>query len=283
MTLARFTAPDGRGLAYVDSGGSGPAVLCLAGLTRNHRDFDPLARHLAPRYRVVRLDSRGRGGSDRAEDPAAEYTIPVEAEDARALLDHLGLATAAIIGTSRGGILGMAIAAAEPDRVDALVLNDIGAVVEAEGLARIAAYLGWRPDWPDLNAAAQALMGANAPAFPDVPLARWRVHAQAICRTVGGRAMLDIDPRLGEAVAEAMQPEEGGIELWPLFESLAAIPILTIRGANSDILSADTVARMAQIHPQMDYVEIANRGHAPFLDEPAALSAIDRFLERFAR
>ena len=150
-----FEAPDGRRLAYQDTGGpqdfdgadeaSTPVVLCLSGLTRSARDFAGVAARLADRYRVLRLDSRGRGLSEWADDPIAEYTVPVEAGDALALLDHLGVARVAVIGTSRGGVLGMVIGATAPGRMSCLVLNDIGPVVEPGGLANIMDYLGIEP------------------------------------------------------------------------------------------------------------------------------------------
>ncbi|MEM6421198.1 MAG: alpha/beta hydrolase, partial [Pseudomonadota bacterium] len=137
--MEHFAAPDGRRLAYRVDGEGNPTILCLAGLSRNSRDFDGLAQHLAPRVRVVRLDSRGRGSSDWAEEPMAEYTIPTEAGDVIALIEHLDLGSVVIAGTSRGGILGMALANARPELLRGLILNDIGAMVEGGGLLRILA------------------------------------------------------------------------------------------------------------------------------------------------
>lgn len=272
-----FEAPDGRRLAYRDSGGTGAPVLCLAGLTRNSRDFDALACHLAPRHRVIRLDSRGRGASDHAADPATEYTVPVETGDALALLSRLGLDRVAVIGTSRGGILGMAMAAGQPGLVRALVLNDVGAVIEMRGLLHILARLDRAPEDPDFESAARRLAEENAAAFPDVPLARWRIHARAIFDEVEGRPRLAHDPRLRTAAA-AVDDDAATISLWPLFEGIGATPVLVIRGETSDILSRETVAAMAAHHPGLWRVEIPGRGHAPFLDEPGALAAIDPFL-----
>lgn len=276
----RFAAPDGRRLAYLDTGGPGPPVLCLAGLTRNGRDFDFLAEHLAPRYRVIRLDSRGRGRSDHAEDPLSEYTVPVESGDALALLDHLAIPKVTIIGTSRGGILGMAVAAGRPGLVEGLVLNDVGAVIEMRGLLRIFATLGRPPRGETFEDAAAELARQNAREFPDVPPARWLQHAHALYDDADGRPVLSYDPKLRTATAAALDMEAATITLWPLFEGLKAIPVLTLRGQFSDILSQSTLAEMAAWHPDFEGVEIPGRGHTPFLDEPAALEAIDRFLER---
>ncbi len=279
-----FAAPDGRRLAYQDSGGEGPAVLCLAGLTRNARDFAGLAAHLAQgpngRYRVLRLDSRGRGLSEWADDPIAEYTAPVEAGDALALLDHLEVPRAAIVGTSRGGILGMMIGATAPERLSCLVLNDIGPVIEPQGLNDIMGYLGIEPKAASFEALAAALERAMGAAFPDLSARQWRGFARTIYRDEGGRPRLSYDARLRQAVEAAMQGAPA--DLWPFFDMLAGLPMLAIRGENSDILSAETLAEMARRRPDMTHVTVASRGHAPFLDEPEAVAAIDEFLERHA-
>jgi pimeloyl-ACP methyl ester carboxylesterase len=297
-----FEAPDGRRLAYQDTGGDGPAVLCLAGLTRNARDFAGLALHLAgshiPGHRVLRLDSRGRGLSEWADDPVAEYTVPVEARDALALLDHLEIPRAAIIGTSRGGVLGLIIGATAPERMSCLVLNDIGPVIEPEGLEAIMGFLGIEPRAESFEAAAVALERTMGAAFPDLSPRQWLGFARTIYRGEDGRPRLSYDPRLRDAVEVAMQVAEqtaaqraaqtatqtaaqtGPPDLWGFFDALAELPILAIRGANSDILSAETLAEMARRRPDMAQVTVANRGRVPFLDEPAALTAIDEFLER---
>ncbi len=282
--MESFHARDGRRLAFRDTGGDGPAALCLAGLTRNGRDFDALAAHLAGRYRVLRLDSRGRGGSEHAKEPRAEYTVPVEAGDAITLLDHLGLERVALIGASRGGILAMAIAGGAPERVSAVVLNDVGAQVEARGLLRIFATLGRQPTARSFEEAAAQLREINAPAFAGVSEAEWLRHARELYdEGEGGRPVLSYDPHLRSSVAAAIEAGgDGAVSLWPLFEALKEKPVLVIRGANSDILSAETLARMREEHPGLAALELANRGHAPFLTEPEALAAIDAFLGRYA-
>lgn len=276
-----FQAPDGRSLAYQDSDGHGPAVLCLPGLTRNSRDFAGLARHLADRYRVLRLDPRGRGMSEWAADPVTEYTVPVEAGDALALMDHLGLERAAIVGTSRGGLMGMTIAAMHADRVRGLVLNDIGPVIEEAGLAYIMTHLGIAPRAATFEEAALNLEAGLGSAFPDLTPEQWLGFARTIYRDEGGRPALSYDPRLREAVEKGM--EQGKADLWELFEALAGVPLLTIRGENSDILSAATLGEMARRRRNMAHVTVPRRGHPPFLDEPEAREAIDAFLERLDR
>lgn len=288
-----FLAPDGRELAYQDThgdtqgdtrgGGQGarPVVLCLPGLTRNSRDFAGVAQHLADRYRVLRLDPRGRGMSEWARDPVAEYTVPVEAGDALALLDHLGIGRAAIIGTSRGGLMGMTIGATQPDRVSALVLNDIGPVIEAAGLEFIMTYLGIEPEAATFEAAARDLEARMGAAFPDLGPAQWVGFARTIFRDEAGRPALSYDPRLRQAVEASL--EAGPADLWGLFEALAGLPLLTLRGENSNILSAETLAEMARRRPDMAQATVPRRGHPPFLDEPEARAAIDAFLESHAR
>lgn len=273
-----FEAADGRRLAYRDTGSDGPPVLCLAGLTRNASDFEWLAWHLSPRYRVLRLDSRGRGGSEWAEKPVDEYQVPVEARDALALLDHLGIARAAVVGTSRGGILGMAIGATARERLSCLVLNDVGPVVEQDGLAKIMGYVGIDPGWNSFSEAATALAHSMGAAFPDLTGEQWMSFARTLYEDREGRPQLTYDPRLREAVHAGLPAGE----MWHLFDALDGLPILTIRGENSDILSAETLAEMQRRRPDMVAVTVPNRGHVPFLDERQAVQAIDAFLDAHA-
>jgi pimeloyl-ACP methyl ester carboxylesterase len=279
--MESFRASDGRRLAYADSGGGGPAVLCLAGLSRNSRDFADLAEHLAPRFRVIRLDSRGRGRSEYAEDPMTEYAVPVEAGDAIELMNHLRLDRVALIGTSRGGILSMAIAGSNPDRISVVILNDVGAVVEGRGLVKILKALGRPPEARNFAEAARHLRAVNRREFADVPLEEWERHAHRIYDDEGGRPVLAYDPRLRLAVADAIDSKEKAVYLWPLFEALKELPLLVIRAANSDILSVGTIAAMQATHPGLVAINLPNRGHPPFLNEPAAVRAIDIFLTRF--
>ena len=278
--IRHFTTADGRRLAYRDSG-KGPVVLCLAGLTRDARDFTVLADHLESRFRVLRLDSRGRGDSAWADEPVQEYTVPVEAADALALLDHLQIARAAVVGTSRGGLLGMVLGATPPERLTALILNDVGPAIEPAGLDAIMSYLGLEPRADSFEAAAQALQAAMGADFPDVAAPRWLAFARSLYRDDAGRPRLSYDPRLRDAVTAAMA---GPLpDLWPLFDALAGLPVLTVRGANSNIFAAATLSEMARRRPDMTHVTLPNRGHVPFLDEPQALGAIGPFLETHAR
>ncbi|MBK0401036.1 alpha/beta hydrolase [Limibaculum sp. M0105] len=274
----RFASADGRRIAY-DVAGDGPAVLCLPGLTRSMRDFEPIAAHLASRHRVLRMDYRGRGGSDWAEAPCAEYTPMVEGGDAALLLAHLGIARTAILGTSRGGLIGMGLAAKAPAMVSCLILNDVGPVIEPAGIEAILGYLGRDPGFPDFDAAAAGLHRAHAASFPDLDRAAWLAQARRIFRDEGGRPALDYDPRLREAVEAALAA--GPADLWPLFDEIE-VPILVLRGANSEVLSPATLAQMQARKPGLVAVTVPDRGHVPFLDEPVALAAIDTFLAEHA-
>lgn len=273
--MPRFTAPDGAQLHYTDEG-EGQVLLCLSGLSRNGSDFDYLAPHLPP-LRLIRLDYRGRGQSDWTG--ADTYTVPQEGADALALLDHLGLEQAAILGTSRGGIIGMYLAAVARDRVRGLCLNDVGPVVEAEGLARITDYIGRNPAARTHAEAAVALERA-APEFRDVPEGRWLEEAERHFIATGDGLKINYDPDLREAFLAAMTG--GGGDLWPMFGACAGLPLALIRGAESTLLSAETAAEMQRLRPDMGFAEVSGRGHIPFLDEPGAVQVIRDWLERCA-
>ncbi|MFJ1292685.1 alpha/beta fold hydrolase [Paracoccus yeei] len=271
MGKARFSAADGTRLAYRDDG-RGKVLLALAGLTRDGRDFDYLARHL-PDVRLIRLDSRGRGGSDRA-DPET-YTVAQEARDALALLDHLRVGRAAVIGSSRGGLLGMSMVALAPERVAGLCFNDVGPVLQRDGLMRIGTYMGVKPAVATLAEAADRMAAANS-GFQNVPPLRWEEEAvRHYVQTPDGLA-LPYDPALRIGFDRAMAAPLP--ELWPLFDACAGIPLALIRGANSDVLARATADAMQARRPDLIRAELPGRGHVPFLDEPEALAAIRRWL-----
>ncbi len=276
-----FTASDGTRLAYEDEG-EGTPLLCLSGLTRNARDFDDLAAALNRPVRLIRLTYRGRGDSGWCEDYRL-YNLPVEARDAIELLDHLGLARTAILGTSRGGLIAMMLAAAQKPRLTGVILNDIGPDIAPQGLERIMGYLGIEPEARTYDQAAAAMAAANEAQFPGVPLARWRVCAERwFTERPGGGLGLRYDARLRDAMTpdpNAPAPETGD-GLWPLFAALQGLPVAAIRGANSDLLAPATLARMQAEHPGLVVAEVPDRGHVPFLDEPQALAAINAVLDR---
>ena len=270
--MPHYDAADGTRLFYSDEG-EGPLVLALAGLTRAGTDFDFVAPHLTG-VRLIRPDYRGRGRSDHA-DPST-YTIPQEGADVLALLDHLKIDRAAIIGTSRGGLIAMMLAATAKDRLTGVALNDIGPVIEPEGLAFIRSYIGRRPPQRTIEEFVHARM-AFMTDFVDVPVARWREEAERHYIQTPDGLELNYDPRLREPVLAGLtQPQA---DLWPLFDALDGLPLALIRGANSSLLSAETAEEMQRRRPDMIFADVPGRGHVPFLDEPEALDALTTWLD----
>ena len=270
-----FTTPDGARLAYVDQG-TGTPLLCLAGLTRNMADFEVLLP-LLPDIRLIRMDYRGRG--DSARTGAVTYTIPMEAADALALLDHLGLSKAAILGTSRGGLIGMLIAATAKGRLSGLCMNDIGPFLDPVGLARIADQIGRNPT-AQTYAALAGIYPHVHPGFANVPADRWLDEARRRTRETPDGLVNRYDPALRDAFVAAINLPP--VDLWPLFDALAGLPVAVIRGANSDLLSPATLAEMQARRPDLITATVPDRGHPPFLDEPHSLTAIRAFLAALA-
>ncbi len=270
--MPHFQSADGLRLHYLDEG-EGLPVIALAGLTRNAADFDHVAPHLP--VRLIRPDYRGRGLSEWADH--ATYTIPQEAQDVLALMDHLGLDKAAILGTSRGGMIGMVLAATARDRLLGVALNDIGPELSTAGLDIIRNYIG-KPPAQKTYAEAAAFRARNWVHFKDVPMDRWLAEVEAHYEQTPDGLVLRYDPKLRDAVLEAgAQPTP---DLWPLFDALHGLPLALIRGGNSDLLSVATADKMAESRPDMIRVDVPGRGHVPFLDEPQALDALHRWLER---
>ena len=278
----RWSSADGLELysrVYDAAGPDAPAVLCLPGLTRNSRDFEDLAPHLAARYRVVCPDLRGRGLS--ARDPVWQHYQPATyVADLTALLQVLRLPRVAIVGTSLGGLLAMILASVAPLAVAGIVLNDIGPEIDPVGVERIRGYAGKLPpvrSWPEATAQQRLVFGA---AWPNLGDDRWaRITRRNYREDGSGTPVLDADPGIGEAMRAApAQPAD----LWPLYATLKAVPALAIRGALSDILSAATFERMQLEKPDLERLTVADRGHVPLLDEPECLAAIDAFLARLS-
>jgi len=268
--MGRLPTADGLSLHYSEEG-AGPAILCLAGLTRNSGDFQFVLPFLAG-YRVIRMDYRGRGQSDYARD-ITTYSIAQEAADAIALLDHLGIAQATILGTSRGGLIAMLLAAMQPQRMTGAILNDIGPEISPNGLDRIMDYVGMRPGFADYDAAADGLKTAQEIRFPGVTRDRWRIHAELMWAETDDGLDLRYDARLREALIG-----QAGVgpapDLWGLWDAAAQLPLTVLHGENSDLLTAVILARMQKRAPDMHAVTVPDRGHVPFLDESSALDGI---------
>ena len=272
--MIHFNASDGTRIAYRDTG-EGRPLLCLAGLTRNASDFDYLAPHLDG-VRMICMDYRGRGAS--AWSGADTYTVPREAQDAIELLDHLQIETLPILGTSRGGLIGLLLGAMAPNRLSGLALNDIGPDIQRAGLTAIKGYVGVNPPARTHEEMAD-LMATRMAGFAGVPRSRWLEEARKHYTETENGLRINYDPALAEAFMAAYDAPEAP-DLWPLFDSLAGKPLALIRGANSDLLSQETTGEMRTRRPDMIFAEVPDRGHIPFLDEPQALSALRTFLRQ---
>lgn len=279
----RWTSPDGLTLFARDyapaDGAARLPVIAIHGLTRNSADFEVIAPLIAQSgRRVLALDMRGRGRSDRAPDPMT-YQPEVYARDVVALLDQAGIARAVFLGASMGGLITLVLTAIRPKIIAAAILNDIGPQVSPEGLDRIAAYSG-RPveigSWAEAAAYVKAI---NTVAFPTYTDADWEAFARRTFREgTEGAPVLDYDPDIAVPIraagAKALAPN-----LWPYFRRLAKKrPTLLVRGATSDLLTAEIAMKMKKAAPDMAHAEVPGIGHAPMLDEPEARSAIFEFL-----
>jgi pimeloyl-ACP methyl ester carboxylesterase len=277
---AFFTVRDGLKLHYRDYAGSDarPPLLCLPGLTRNTRDFADFAERHSPRFRVVALEFRGRGSSD--HDPvAARYIPPTYVQDTLELLDHLGIAQAIFVGTSLGGLVTMGIAVTQPQRIAGAILNDVGPELSSEGLDRIRTYVGRPSRFGSWDEAARQLASNNASFSARYTHEDWVRMAHRTCREDDGIVCFDYDMAIAAPFADASPTPQ--FDMWPLFRALAQKPLLVIRGDRSDLLSAEAAAKMQSEAPGMQLAVAKGVGHAPDLDEPEAVSAIDAFLEQF--
>ncbi len=275
-------SPDGLRLHYRDYAGGAdgrPPLLCLPGLTRNARDFEPLAARLAGEWRLICPDMRGRAESAQAKDPMT-YVPLTYLQDISRLLADLAIHRFVAIGTSLGGIITMLIAATHREWLAGALLNDVGPVLEETGLARIRTYVGVGQSHPTWVHAARALGEANADVYPGYDLEDWLAMAKRLYRLNGsGRIILDYDMRIAEPI-RAMATESA-VDMWPVMGAFRDIPTLLLRGERSDLLSDATAQRMVRdIGPSAELAIVPGVGHAPVLDEPVATDAIDRLLAR---
>ena len=262
---------------YPGPSGTAPVILCLPGLTRNSKDFVDLAAGLCMTYRVICPDQRGRGRSARDPDPA-RYRPEQYAGDMQTLLNLLGVKRVVVIGTSLGGLMAIMMMAVDSQRIQAAVLNDIGPELDSRGVARIAGYVGKTAAAASWNEAVQQTARINGAAYPDYRDDDWQAMARDLYIQEGTVPVLDYDP----AIAQGLAAGSATPNLWPLFEMVSAKPLLVLRGESSDILCARTLVEMTRRLPCLTALTIADRGHAPTLNEPAARSAIAQFLARWA-
>ena len=277
-----WESSDGLRLHYRDYAGAAdrPPIICIPGLTRNARDFEGVAERLAGEWRVICVELRGRGESAYAKDPMT-YLPPVYLQDMEALIAELKLDRFVLFGTSLGGLMTMLLAAANAERIAGALLDDIGPDLDPRGVEHIRSYVGRARDWPTWLHAARFIAEAQQARYPDWEIDQWLVYAKRLCKlTPGGRIVYDYDMRIAEPFK---QPGgEAGFDMWPVFRALANTPSLLVRSELSDILSAETAARMLGEAPAMEQVVVPRVGHAPTLEEPAAIAGIDRLLERVA-
>jgi pimeloyl-ACP methyl ester carboxylesterase len=280
-----ITAPDGlrlHALCYGQRSSPKTPVVCLPGLARTAADFEALATTLAhdgahPR-RVIALDYRGRGRSDYDRNPD-NYSFPVELADVLAVVTALDAMPAIFIGTSRGGILAMLLAAVRPTAIAGVVLNDIGPVIEPQGLMRIKGYVGKLPQPRNFEDGAEILRRLFHNQFPKLGHDDWLASAHRAFKEDNGRMAPTYDVRIARTL-EAINPDSPIPPLWNQFGALSGVPVLVIRGANSDILSPTTVDAMRARHASLETLDVADQGHAPLLAESDTIARIAEFVGR---
>lgn len=280
-TSAFVTAPDGLRLHVREYGGQNaaePAVVCLPGLSRTSADFHELAGALSAGpsgRRVLAIDLRGRGLSER--DSPDTYTLSVELSDVIAILTALEVPRAVFVGTSRGGLLTMLLAGARPAAIAGAVLNDIGPVIEPKGLMRIKGYVGKLPAPRTLQEGAELLRRLGNAQFPRLSADDWLRQAGRTWTMNNGRPVLNYDPRLSRTLSD-VDLESPLPPMWAQFDGLARVPLLVIRGANSDILSRESVDAMRARRLDLEVIEVPDQGHAPLLADEGTIRRIGAFV-----
>jgi pimeloyl-ACP methyl ester carboxylesterase len=278
-----FWSRDGLRLHYRDYPGPAerPVLLCLPGLTRNSADFDRLAQRLAGRWRVVAVDLRGRGESAWPRD-SLTYVPLTYLLDLGLLLEAAAIRRFVVLGSSLGGALALQLTTGHRAAMAGVILNDFGPVIEPAGLARLRANVGRGGNWPTWLHAARDLAARNAAIYPGWSLGDWLGFAKRLCRlTAAGRIILDYDPRIAEPFR--LPHGDAGSDLWAAFAALAGLPVLCLRGELSDVLTPAAVAAMQARLPTMAVAGVPGVGHAPCLDEPVALAAIEALLADVAQ
>lgn len=256
-------------------------VLCLPGLTRTADDFDDIARAIAasaPR-KVVAVDYRGRGLSDYDPDPA-KYAVPVELGDVLAITASLGITRAILLGTSRGGLISMAMAAAQPQLLAGVILNDIGPALEIGGLMKIKGYIADPPPrqtWDEAQRGLKELFGSVFPSLTDAEWSAW-TH-RAFREKAGGGLERTYDLKLAHTL-DGLDPANPLPQVWELFDKLTGVPLMLIHGGLSDLLSSKSVQDMAVRRPDIDLVEVPDQGHAPLLADKPTIDRIVNFCAR---
>ena len=274
-----WTSADGIKLHYRDYDGphERPPILCIPGLTRNARDFEPVADRYAGQWRVIAIDLRGRGGSGYDPDPT-QYTPSVYVTDILKMLDQLGIADAVFVGTSLGGLCTMLLALHDAERIAGALLNDIGPVIDQAGIDRIRNYVGQDERFASWDEAVADLTKRHGDSFPTWGADDWGRYVRRICREEGGTIRFDYDMRIVDNFSRVAGLPQ--VDAWPLYRALDGRPVTILRGALSDLLSAETAAAMAAELSDVDLVTVPDVGHTPSFEEPESQAALDRLLER---
>jgi pimeloyl-ACP methyl ester carboxylesterase len=273
-----WMSADGLRLHYRDYPGpaSKSPLICIAGLTRNARDFEPVANKVAGSRRIIALDLRGRGESGYAKDPMTYLPITY-AQDVDALLRELNLKSFILFGTSLGGIVSLLLAHGWTRQLRAVILNDVGPEIGSKGLERIKSYVGNSRSFETWMHAARALADAQGDVYPHYQLDDWLRFAKRTCKLANnGRIAFDYDMKISEPFR--LPGGEAGVDLWPVYEALGDKPVLILRGEKSDILEKATATKMVKKLPNARVATIAKTGHAPALDEPDSVAALTAFL-----
>ncbi len=258
-----------------------PPIICLPGLTRNARDFEPLAERLSPAWRVIAVDLRGRGGSAYAKDPMT-YVPLTYVQDIERLLEALNITDYIPVGTSLGGLVTMRLAAAGHARMAAAIINDVGPVIEMAGIARIMATVGRGGSYPTWVHAARDLGDTLAALYPRYGLMEWLAMAKRLYRlNSAGRVIPDYDKKIAEPFR--LPVGEGAIDMWTVLDAMDNVPTLIVRGALSDVFSSQTADAMVARLARTTLVTVPDVGHAPTLDEPEAAAEIDTLLDAIGR
>ena len=275
-----WNSPDGLRLHYRDYAGPAdrPPILCLPGLTRNARDFEPVAERYAGKWRVISVDFRGRGQSQHDPDPS-HYRPDYYVADVLKLLDQLGIADAVFMGTSLGGICTMLLASTDAERIAGAMLNDIGPVVDQAGIDRIAGFVGREARFDSWDEVIGLLAERNREVFPKWRRGEWERYARRILHESPDGIRFHYDMRIADNFRAATEGPQG--TSWHLYEALAGRPLLILRGERSDLLSADVARQMAdRLEGDAELVVVPDVGHTPNLEEPEAQAGIDRLLAR---
>lgn len=250
-------------------------ILCLPGLTRNSKDFAPVFEAYAEQRRVIAIDLRGRGRSSYA-DPKT-YAVAQELDDVLVVLDALNIGRVALIGTSRGGLIGQVMANTHPLRLVGLLLNDIGPEINPVGLKRILNYVSspsFFKNWDD------AVLAIKSPGFSNVSDQHWLTVAKRIFKEQNNHPCTDYDPLLTKFALSIADIDAGKLQsLWAMTPAMGKLPVAVLRGENSDLLSPETVVKMQKLLPDLMVTIVPNRGHVPFLDEVESLATIDQWLK----